>query len=271
MTGEDDEVAVELLGGFVNQVVRIGDTVHRSAGPWTPTVHALLCHLSAAGFPCPRVLGFDESGREVLSFLDGDTIGWQDWPSVMLALTGPAMLARLLRRYHDAVRTFDPGPEAVWQNPLATEGELVRHGDFSPFNTVWRDEDVVGVIDWDFAQPGKAITDLAYLAWYTVPLSDDASAGRFSLTPPIARSERLATLANAYGGFTPAEVVEAAIEAITEERLQMLELGRRGVQPWKRFVAGGNPEAFERDVAWIRAHRGELTGQDCSTGSTSEP
>lgn len=31
-------------------MVRIGDTVRRPAGPWTPTVHALLGHLHAAGF-----------------------------------------------------------------------------------------------------------------------------------------------------------------------------------------------------------------------------
>jgi hypothetical protein len=259
MTSEGD-AEVQLAGGFVNQVVRIGDTVHRSAGPWTPTVHALLEHLAAAGFPSPHVLGWDESGREVLSYLDGDSIGWSDWPPVMLDLTGPASLARLLRRYHDIVRTFDPGRAAIWQNPLATDGELVRHGDFSPFNTIWREGDVVGVIDWDFAQPGKAITDLAYLAWYTVPLSDDTSAGRFGLTPPVPRRERLAAMAHAYGGVTSAEVVQGAIDAITEERAQMLELGRRGLEPWAHFVAGGNPEAFERDLAWISAHRQELTG-----------
>ena len=258
--GEPDEV--ELRGGFVNQVARIGGTVHRSTGPWSTAVHALLRHLEAADFPSPRVLGFDESGREVLSYLDGDSLGWSNWPEVMLDLTGPAMLARLLRRYHDAVRTFDPGPHAVWRNPLATDGDLVRHGDFSPFNTLWRDGDVVGVIDWDFAQPGKAITDLAYLAWYTVPFSDDASAGRFGLQPPVPRHDRLVALAQAYGGVSPAEVVDGALAAIEEERDQMLELGRRGLEPWAAFVAGGNPEAFERDLAWITAHRDELLGHD---------
>ena len=271
MSDEGEDVELELSGGFVNQVVRIGDTVHRSSGPWTPTVHALLQHLAEADFPSPRVLGWDASGREVLSYLHGEAIGWHDWPDVMLELTGPVLLARVLRRYHDVVRTFDPGPAAVWQNPLATAGEVVRHVDFSPFNTVWRDGEVVGVIDWDFAQPGKAITDLAYLAWYAVPLSDDASAERFGLTPPIPRRERLAALARAYGGVTPADVVDGALEAIAEERQQMLELGRRGLEPWARFVAGGNPEAFERDLAWIKAHRDELAGQDCSTGRTSDP
>lgn len=34
----DDTTEQELTGGNVNDVVRRGDTVRRSAGPWTPTV-----------------------------------------------------------------------------------------------------------------------------------------------------------------------------------------------------------------------------------------
>jgi hypothetical protein len=59
-------------GGITSGVVRVGGTVRRPAGPWTRTVHAYLRHLERQGFSgAPRVLGFDEQGREVLSFLDG--------------------------------------------------------------------------------------------------------------------------------------------------------------------------------------------------------
>ena len=35
-----DEVV--LCGGNMTPVVRVGDTVRRATGPWTPTIHALL-------------------------------------------------------------------------------------------------------------------------------------------------------------------------------------------------------------------------------------
>jgi hypothetical protein len=45
-------------GNMSSGVVRVGDTVRRPAGPWTPAVHALLAHLHEAGFRCaPRPLG----------------------------------------------------------------------------------------------------------------------------------------------------------------------------------------------------------------------
>ena len=57
---------VPLGGGNVSGgVVRIGDTVRRPAGPWTPAVHALLGHLHATGFPgAPRPLAWTSSAAK---------------------------------------------------------------------------------------------------------------------------------------------------------------------------------------------------------------
>src|ERR1044071_5058641 len=63
---------VVLAGGNMTAVVRVGDTVRRASGPWTPTIHALLRHLRATGFAMvPEPLGIDEQGREIISLLPG--------------------------------------------------------------------------------------------------------------------------------------------------------------------------------------------------------
>ena len=41
---------VPLGGGWEAAPVRLGNTVRRATGPWTPGVHALLRHLEAVGF-----------------------------------------------------------------------------------------------------------------------------------------------------------------------------------------------------------------------------
>ncbi len=98
---------IPLGGGNVSGgVVRIGETVRRPAGPWTPAVHALLGHLHAAGFHgAPRPLGLDEHGREVLTFIPGP-VAWPD----NFHLLGPDgrlhRVARLIRDFHDAVTGF---------------------------------------------------------------------------------------------------------------------------------------------------------------------
>jgi hypothetical protein len=73
-----------LLGGNTGGAVRIGNVVHERAAPWTPTVHALLRHLEDAGVDgVPGVLGFDDQGRQMLTYLPGEVIGdgfpWPAW------------------------------------------------------------------------------------------------------------------------------------------------------------------------------------------------
>lgn len=244
-----------LTGGFVNKVIRVGSTVRRSSGPWTPAVHALLRHLEAVGFAeSPRVLGMDEQNREVLTFIEGTaSLRWSGCPDFMLEGDGIDQLGDLLRRYHQAARGFQPPDGAHWRIQVAPhEAELVRHGDFSPANTIWRDNKLVGLIDWDFAQPGKAISDLAYLAWYAVPLVDDDRARGCGFTDGVDRAGRLRALCSTYGGHSPSQVVEEAVRIIDLERVQMAELAKRGVQPWVDFVTHGNLEAFAAEAAWIR-------------------
>ena len=55
------EHEVPLYGGNVTGATRIGQTVRRTTGPWSTTVHTLLRHLEKNGFiGAPRFLGIDE-------------------------------------------------------------------------------------------------------------------------------------------------------------------------------------------------------------------
>jgi len=66
---------VPLVGdGVTPGMVRTGDTVRRPVRPFTATVQAYLARLHAAGFTgAPVPLGFDDQGREILSFVAGDS------------------------------------------------------------------------------------------------------------------------------------------------------------------------------------------------------
>src|SRR5439155_16856588 len=101
-----------LLGGIANQglVFRVGDTVHRPQRPTSRATHALLQHLADVGFDgAPRFLGVDRQGREVLSYLHGEAV-IRPYPSWALTDAAMTTVAGLLRRYHQAVSTFDATP-----------------------------------------------------------------------------------------------------------------------------------------------------------------
>ncbi|MBF8192414.1 aminoglycoside phosphotransferase family protein [Nonomuraea sp. K274] len=239
------------------RVVRLGDTVRRPAQPWTPAVHALLRYLEDAGFPySPRVLGIDEEGREILTYLDG-TSGPQSWAEVVDD-AGLRTYARLLRAYHDAVAGFRPPDDLGWhtgQTGLG-DGELVCHGDFGPWNVVWRAGRPVGLLDWDYARPGTRTYDIAYALEYVAPFRDDAECLRWLRYPePPDRRHRLELFAAAYGLTSTSGLVDRVIDVQRDMIEQVRRLADAGREPQVRWVGEGHLDDLRRRVAWSRANR----------------
>jgi phosphotransferase family enzyme len=164
-----------LPGGVANRglVIRVGDTVLRPTAPCWPATHALLAHLSTAGFDgAPRVLSADTTA-EVLTYIHGQA-AVPPLPADTLTDTALVSIARLLRGYHQAVRSFDPAAYR-WPRPIPANFRtgLVSHNDVHPANLVFRDGQAVALIDFDLAGPGSATWDLAAAARNWVPLQDD--------------------------------------------------------------------------------------------------
>lgn len=107
----------EALGGWnVGAAVRVGRTVRRRMGPWSPSIHRLLKRLESVGFEgSPRVLGIDERGREVLAFIEGDSPSTHPYPGWVWGEAALRSAAALLRRYHDTVSGWE------WANEISSE------------------------------------------------------------------------------------------------------------------------------------------------------
>jgi hypothetical protein len=253
-------VAEEVLtGGNLNPVVRVGQTVRRVPGAWTPAVHALLKHLDAYRFDAaPRALGFDDQGREVLTFIEGMTDssgdpGWV-WSEDALLEAG-----RLIRRYHDLCRSFRPAAESQWQVMVGapTAGEVICHNDLAPYNAVYRQGMPVAFFDWDLAAPGPPLWDVAYAAWRFVPLYSDTS-GRGWPAGIADRAARLRSFCDAYG-LDSAE--RTGLVAMIERRIRcaldtVQSWGEAGKPGWSQlWQETAHSDGALRDLAYIHEHR----------------
>jgi aminoglycoside phosphotransferase (APT) family kinase protein len=142
-------------GAVTDGVVRVGDTVRRPIRPGNELMREVLVQLEAAGFDeCPRWLGVDAEGRDILSWIEGETFVERGRMHPYLADAAGritfddrqvAAAMRLLRRYHD---TFGAG--------------VACHGDYGPWNLVWRSRMPVAIIDFDRVHHGPASEDVGY-------------------------------------------------------------------------------------------------------------
>lgn len=243
--------------GGMTHVVRRGNTVVRTGGPWTPTVHALLRHLRSRGADwVPEPLGRLGDGREVLSFLEGEVPGYP----LPAPVWGPSVLGaagRLLRALHDLSAGF-PLEGGTWQLPAHAPAQVICHNDFAPHNLVFRDGLPVAVIDFDTSSPGPRAWDLAYLAYRLVPLT----APGHPETPPssgAARAARLDALCAAYAGAAgvpgcaPADVLGAAVARLDE--LAAFTAGRARAE--RSAELAGHVALYRRDAEHLRDLVGE--------------
>lgn len=248
---------IPLVGGYTNagRVVRVGETVRRPLRPTSPATHAVLEHLERIGFDgAPRFLGVDDRDREILSYVDGQAVlpPYPEW-----ALTDDALVsvATLLRRFHDAMQSFDPASHR-WPHdlPEAFRGPLVSHNDPNLDNVVFAGGRAVGLIDFDMASPGSRVWDVACAARLWAPLRDELDIPR----PLQGRAlQRLRLFVDAYG-LAPGDRDRLA-DAVPETHAWCYRIVRRAVadghDTFKRVWREGAQACAVRTERWLATHR----------------
>ena len=238
---------------MAERVQRIGATVRRPLGPWSPAVHGLLDHLEAAEFPAPRVVGTD-GGFEVLSWIDGES-GPDGWARI-LPEAGLRRWARFLRHYHDVVAGYRPVSGTVWASGPGTCGpdQIICHGDFGPWNTVWRGDEVAGLIDWDMARPAAPLFDIAYALEYAAPFRADEECMRWMRYPdPPDRRRRIEVFCAAYGVPVPDGIAACVADQQRVTAESCAALARRGIEPQATWAREGYLEQLAARISWTES------------------
>lgn len=237
-------------------MTKIGNTVRRPIEFWQPAVADLLKYLESKDFPySPKFLGIDDQGREVVSYLEGES-GKAGWYKIH-SENGLRNYAKLLRRYHDTVAGYRPPVELEWANGRhgLNNNQLICHGDFGPWNIVWKGEEPVGIVDWDLAHPNSPQYDILYALEYAAPFRDDdmvVSWHHFESVPD--RAKRVEIFLDAYGSDAMDDVAKRVARMQREVgKLEKL-LADRGLQPQVEWVANGDLDEIEKRARWSEAN-----------------
>jgi hypothetical protein len=227
----------------------VGDTVRRTAGPWSTSVQGVLRYLRAQDIGIvPEPLGIDSSGREVLAFIEGRDQGAPFIPEILTDQVA-VRLGELAERLRTALWQYPCPADARWQFAEGTPGpgQAVQHGDLGPWNLLWgSDGEIVGMLDWELTGPSSALYDTGHLAWFTVPLMDDSRArARGFPRPP----DRLSPLnAFARGTRLPvSDVLDATLRAQEEYARRIVTIP---AEPWTTFRQLGFHRNAAADGEW---------------------
>jgi hypothetical protein len=204
-------------------LVRVGGTIRRPMHNRSAYIQQVLLHLEAVGFHgAPRHLGVDEQGREVLTYIEGEVL---DGARAVISDQRLRSAAQLIRAFHDATAG----------TALAGDEEVVCHGDLGHHNTVFRDEQAIGLIDWDEGvAPGTRLADFAHAVWCF------AGAGEPEL-PISYQADAVNAMCGAYGWSDPGIVVAEIADRLRRARDEHARHGRLGaVTEFERMIAAMN-------------------------------
>jgi hypothetical protein len=206
----------------------VGDTVRRPQKGNATFVHELLLFLEDQGCSfAPRFLGMDEQGRDILSYMEGHTL-----PGSGYCLSDDLLVqtARVIRSYHDVTAG----------SVLAQDHGIVAHNELGPHNTIFHENRLVGLIDWDDAAPGTRLRDLANAVWCSVNVDHRK-------WPAGEQARRIQLMCTTYGWDDPIAIVND-IEADVRQALRNHEQAGRA----------GAIKVFRRAVSWMRIRAEEL-------------
>jgi hypothetical protein len=244
--------------------VRVGQTVRRTSYSWSAAVLDLLRHLEREGFAgAPRSLGFDDQGREVLTYIEGEVgRGERFIPDQggRFGLRRPAYVWRddvlvhlgvLIRAFHDAAATF-PWAGREWCFEARQPVETICHNELFPQNTVFQAGVPVALIDWDTAAPGPRSWDLGAVAWRWVPFWRDEKCRAHGLPTGVAeKARRLRLLLDAYGLEPDIGIVRSGIERLSEFLGHQLQAAAAGSEWEVELTRRGALDEKALEIAWM--------------------
>ncbi|MGW4330398.1 phosphotransferase [Nocardia sp. NPDC004573] len=209
-------------------------------------MHGLLDWFERSGWTgAPRLLGMDDQGREILTYVDGHV----PLDGLLSTSTGSraalARVAELIREFHDLTAgTY-----------LAAGTEVVCHNDLSPRNTVYRERDdgmwPVAFLDWDLAAPGRRIHDLAHVCWQFLDLGPGVS-------DLFGTATLLRLLCDAYGSDERDELIDTVLWWQERCRNGIETAATAGDPAMIRLRAAGVPARIRAAHRWVAEHRAEL-------------
>ncbi|WP_459476970.1 phosphotransferase [Clostridium saccharoperbutylacetonicum] len=258
----------KLSGGNSTSVYKQNETVLREQKTWSSTIHRVLLHLEKVEYTnSPRFIGFDDMGREILSFVPGEckaNYPFTNDKNEQLSII--KKVAEIMRKYHDATLSFERTDIDSWMFSYKgdLEKEVICHNDIAPYNMTFVNNMPYGLIDFDTCCPAPRIWDIVYALYRFAPFSkkiyDDEKQEYRNYDvdgDKEFRKKSIMVFFDAYGMECPDDLfvqMTARLQALAD---LIYNESQNGNSAFKKMLEEGHRDLYLSEIEFIKEHAKE--------------
>ena len=244
----------EFLKGGRGNIYRNKNIVYRPAEKWSKDIHEFLKYLHDNGFDqVPYPYGIDINNQEKVSYIEGDVYN-DILPKEIRSDETLISFCRLIKSFHDLGEEYVKlltGNEK-WMLPICTPIQTMCHGDLAPYNIVMKDNEAVGIIDFDTLHPGSRMWDIAYSLYRWIPLMSPDNPENFGSEDDKLR--RLKLFIETYGLRVndDKELFDSVIRRLEYLIDYMVGEAEKGNVVFKKHIESGHLTQYYQDLEYVK-------------------
>lgn len=258
----------KLSGGNLTSVYKQNGVVLREQKDWSSTIHRLLIHLEKVKYTkCPRFIGINDSGMEILTFVQGECkVKYPFTNDRNEQLSIIKNIAEIMRKYHDATLSFERTEIDRWM--FSYDGnlkdEVICHNDIAPYNITFVNDIPYGMIDFDTCCPAPRIWDIVYALYRFVPFSEKIYdvEKQEDRTYDVGidkefRKESIHVFFDAYGMEVPNDLFLQMTDRLQALADLIYNEARNGNSAFKKMLEEGHRDLYLMEIQFIKEHSKE--------------
>lgn len=251
---------VELKGGRDGKVFKIANKVVRPANEWTKTVHDFLKFVKEEGADFVPIPYGIEGGNEIVSFIEGDVYN-DPLPTFFSDDKTIISAAVLLSKFHEYSARYISKitDDCIWMLEPQYPIEVICHGDFAPYNTVFIKQQATAIIDFDTIHPGSRLWDVAYGVYRWIPFIDN------DLTKLDDNVRKIVLFLDTYN--LELEARKSLIDVLIERLKSLVKYisleALNGNKDFERNIKDGHLDKYLLDINYLKTNKQMLIDLIC--------
>jgi len=244
----------EFLKGGRENIYRNQNVVYRPAEKWSKDIHQFLKYLHHNGFDkVPYPYGIDINDQEKVSYIEGEVYN-DILPKEIRSDETLISFCRLVKAFHDLGEEYIKlltGNEK-WMLPICTPIETMCHGDLAPYNIVMKDNEAVGIIDFDTLHPGSRMWDIAYSLYRWIPLMSRDNPENFGSEDDKLRRLRLFIETYGLKVSDDKELFNCVVRRLEHLINYMAGEAEKGNDVFKKHIEEGHLTQYYKDLEYVK-------------------